>query len=108
VYTGNPDGVAEAVERLQAIGSSRGLALLLLAGGRVGRAPELLEDAEQAARAAGEPLLLVRVLHAAGRDDQRLEAHDLVQAAAQGLTGGFRASFAARADVRWALEASER
>jgi tetratricopeptide (TPR) repeat protein len=107
IYTANADAIAEAIERLRAVGASRALAQILLTGGRVGRDPELLDAAESEARDAGDPLLLVRILHAGRHETARDEAGDLVTACARGLHGPARDAFAARPFVRWALDDTE-
>lgn len=103
LLTADAERVGTAVERLSGSGVHRLQAALLLSGAVIGRDAAVLRVAELEARASGDRLLLLRVLHASRRAAARSEAKRIAVATAEGLFGPLRDAFAALPSVRWSL-----
>ncbi len=103
LLTADADAVAATVERLSETGVHRLQARLLAAGAIIGRDSDVLQVAEIEARAAGDQLLLLEILHAIRGPGSRAESKRLATRVVEGLFGPLRQRFLDRAAVRWAL-----
>jgi tRNA A-37 threonylcarbamoyl transferase component Bud32/tetratricopeptide (TPR) repeat protein len=101
LLTADADGVGLTVERLAATGIHRLQARLLLAGALIGRDATVLRVAEMEARASGDRILLLHVLHASRRTASRSEARRVAAAIGDSLFGPLREAFLALPAVRW-------
>ncbi len=101
VLTANPDSLLEAMDLLEDTGDRRLSATLLYYGGTVGGDAEVLEFAVDEARASGDQLLLLDVLHAAGGDSQR-EARCIIDALEKHMPRDLVPFFRNHPSVRWA------
>lgn len=99
---------ADAVGRLSAIGAPRHLAQVYLVGGLLGRDADILTSAEESARAAQDPLLLLEVLFARRSSAGRAEARAIARSVLAGLQGAARDDFQDRPEVAWALATPDR
>jgi tetratricopeptide (TPR) repeat protein len=79
VLTADPTALSNAMDVLTVSGDRRLLARLLLAGAQAGGDPELQGAAEDQARAAADPLLMLAALRARGDAEAQAEARTLVR-----------------------------
>jgi len=103
LFVGDATALSDSIERLSTVDRPRLLALLLLAGARMGHDAELLEAAEAEARAAGDRVLLVDVLALSRGPGALTEAVALVEEILEGVYGEYRRRVLARPSVRWAI-----
>ncbi|MBM4393249.1 MAG: hypothetical protein FJ090_19155, partial [Deltaproteobacteria bacterium] len=103
LYTANAQHVSTSVEVLGRMGSHRLLAQLMLVGALVGRDPDILKAAESESRRAGDPLLLLDVLHAVRASARLPEARVLARRLADATHGALGDSLRRRPALRWAL-----
>lgn len=106
VYTASAKDLAGYVERLGSMGAHRLLAQLMLAGALIGRDTEILDAAEREARLAGDPLLLLEVLHAGRLPTRQAEARGLARRIVDGVQGSLGESIREHLAIRWALRGS--
>ncbi len=102
ILTADSAGVGAAMDALAGFGIPARMARMLLLGGVTGRDAEVLEAAEAEARAAGDRMLLLRVLHAR-RDPAGGEAAAICTQVLDGLFGTLRERFVEASSTRWAL-----
>ncbi len=108
LYTANAKHVSSSVEVLGRMGSHRLLAQLMLAGALVGRDPDILKAAEREARLAGDPILLLDVLHAVRASARVPEARALARRLADATHGALGDALRRRPALRWALSEAGR
>ncbi len=102
ILTGDSGAVGAAVDALTTFGIPSLTARLLLLGGLTGRDMDVLQAAEDEARASGCRLLLLRTLHAS-RNAAGGEARGICVGVLDGLFGPLRERFCETPAVRWAL-----
>ncbi|MCB9779511.1 MAG: protein kinase [Alphaproteobacteria bacterium] len=102
VLTADAEALTEAMEILGRGGDRRLAARLLLLGAEVGGDAEVLASAEEEARASGDQLLLLEVLHASGSEAQRAEAASIVERVSPHVPSEFQDTFGEIPAVRWA------
>lgn len=101
VLTADTAALSSAMDVLTVSGDRRLLARLLLAGARAGGDAELQAAGEREARAAADPLLLLRALHTRGDAAAQVEARALARGLLPFVPPSLQASFLRAPAVVW-------